>query len=112
MKFTPTLKVALAAAVICALPLAADAAGTKKSSSMPSSQSSGMQSGERALAPANGSGRAMHKNYGMMNPDQVRRAQAALNLPQTGRMSEELETAILNHQISKGVPATGRLDSF
>jgi hypothetical protein len=112
MTFKPTLKIALAAAVICALPMAADAAGAKKSSSMQSSQRSSMQSGERALAPANASSRAMHKSYGMMNPDQVRRAQAALNLPQTGRMSEELETAILNYQISKGMPATGRVDSF
>jgi hypothetical protein len=113
MTFRPTLKIALAAAVICSLPMATDAAGAKKSSSMQSSvERSNMQSGERALAPANGSSRVMHKNYGMANPDQVRRAQAALNLPQTGRMSEELETAILNHQISKGMPATGRLDSF
>jgi hypothetical protein len=27
-------------------------------------------------------------------------------------MTEELETAILNHQIAKGLPATGRIDSF
>jgi hypothetical protein len=107
-----SVKIALAAAVVCALPLAADAAGAKKSSAMKSSaQSSSMHSGERAIAPS-GSSRAMHKDYGMMNPDQVRRAQQALNLPVTGRMTEELETAILNHQISKGLPATGRVDSF
>jgi hypothetical protein len=108
--FKPTLKIALAAAVICALPMAADAAGAKKSSSM--QQQSGAQSGERALAPPSGSSRAMHKNYGMVSPDQVRRAQQALNLPVTGRMSEELETAILNYQIAKGLPATGKLDQF
>jgi hypothetical protein len=105
----PAVKIAAAAAAICALPLTADAAGAKKSSSM---QQSGMQSGERALAPSNGSSRAMHKNYGMVHPDQVRRAQQALNLPVTGRMSEELETAILNYQIAKGMTATGKLDQF
>jgi hypothetical protein len=101
-----SVKIALAAAVICALPLAdAMAAGTKKSSSL--------QSGERALAPsAPGDRMAIQKNYGMANPDQVRRAQQALNLPVTGRMSEELETAILNYQIGKGQPATGKLDQF